>query len=85
MAVSEEFKFWYILVGAELQVIVIARTEEEAIETARRGLKEEYCEEISEWFEEEYKKGELKPIPFAKPLNKDAEPEVWDVSTSPYC
>ena len=51
MVASEEFKFWYILVGAELQAIVIARTEEEAIETARKGLKEEYCEDFCAFFE----------------------------------
>jgi len=83
--VSEEFKFWHILVGSELSVIVIARMEEEAIETAREELKEYYCPEIYEWFEEEYRKGKLKPIPFAKPLNDKSEPEVWDVSVSPYC
>lgn len=83
---SEEFKFWDILVDkGELRVIVVARTEEEALETARKELKEYYCKEIADWFEEEYKKGELKPIPFAKPLNDKSEPEVWDVGVSPYC
>lgn len=64
---SEEWYYWDIDLR-DGWAIVLARTEEEAIETLRKEVQDLYCDEIGEWVEEVLTKEKPRPVKFARPL-----------------